>query len=202
MTTFYLIRHGSTDYAEKIPGRKPGVHLSKEGLEQSRVLVDRFRKISIDAIYSSPLERAMTTIQPLAQEKRVPFTMRDELLEIDFGKWTGMSFDELENDLQWKLFHSYRNGCVIPDGELMINVQMRMIQLISELHVLLPEKNVILVSHNDPIKSVVAYFCGISLDQFLRIIIDTGSVSAVTIVNNRAKVLFVNSGSALQLRLA
>ncbi len=198
MAVFYLIRHGSIDYNRRIPGRQPGILLSDEGQSQALSLVKRFSAIPIDAIYSSPLERALTTALPVANAKQCPVEKRDELNEIDFGKWTGMLFDELEGNWQWKQFHYYRNGCQIPDGELMIEVQQRMIKLINEIYQKLPDKNVLLFSHNDPIKSVIAYFCGISLDQFLRVSISTGSVSAVRIEKGEVRVLFINKTNAIE----
>lgn len=198
MAVFYLIRHGNIDYNRRIPGRQPGILLNADGQNQALSLVKRFSTIPIDAIYSSPLERAFTTALPVANAKQCSVEKRDELNEIDFGQWTGMFFDELESDWQWKQFHYYRNGCQIPDGELMVEVQRRMIKLIYEIYQKSPDKNILLFSHNDPIKSVVAYFCGISLDQFLRVSISTGSVSAVRIEKGNVKVLFVNKNDAIE----
>ncbi len=192
MTVFYLVRHGNIDYTKRIPGRQRGLYLSDRGRAQAAFLVDMFSNIEIDAIYSSPLERTMETAQPLAEAKGCSIQKREELIEIDFGEWTGMLFEELESDIQWKNFHRYRNGCVIPGGELMVNIQLRMIKLINELFQKNTDQSIVLFSHNDLIKSVIAYFFGISLDQFLRINISTGSVSAICLEMNSAKVLFVN----------
>lgn len=192
MAVFYLVRHGYIDYAERVPGRQKGIFLSDRGRAQAGSLVDMFSEIEVDNIYSSPLERTMETAHPLAEVKGCGIQKREELIEIDFGEWTGMLFDELESDTRWKNFHSYRNGCVIPGGELMIQVQLRMIKLINELCQKNSERSIVLISHNDPIKSVLAYFLGISLDQFLRINISTGSVSAICLEKNSVKVLFVN----------
>jgi probable phosphoglycerate mutase len=175
MTTFYLIRHGNIDYNLRVPGRQRGLFLSEDGRNQAHSLIERFSAIHIDAIYSSPLERAVETAQPLSEKRRVPVEVRDELNEIDFGMWTGLSFDELELDPRWKQFHLFRNGCSVPEGEKMIEVQLRMIKVVNEICDLLPEQNVLIFSHNDPIKAIISYYCGISLDQFLRVSISTGT---------------------------
>jgi broad specificity phosphatase PhoE len=199
MTTFYLIRHGNIDYNRRVPGRQRGLLLSEDGHKQAFSLIERFSTIQIDTIYSSPLERAVETARPLADKKKLAIKTLDELNEIDFGMWTGLSFDELECDSQWKLFHSYRNGCKIPHGESMIEVQQRMIKVITEIHEILPQHNVLIFSHNDPIKSIIAYFCGISLDRFLRVTIGTGSVSAINLNKNEIKVLFVATTGEIPL---
>ena len=68
MTTFYLIRHATNDYLKenKIAGWLPGVHLNAEGRKQSEQLAQRLAGKPIRAIYSSPLERARETAEPLA----------------------------------------------------------------------------------------------------------------------------------------
>jgi broad specificity phosphatase PhoE len=199
VTTFYLIRHGNIDYNSRVPGRQAGLFLSEDGRNQASSLVERFNNIHIDAIYSSPLQRAVETATPLAVKNHLPIETLDELNEIEFGRWTGFSFDDLERDMQWKLFHSYRNGCKIPFGETMIKVQQRMINVIIKIHTLLPRHNVLIFSHNDPIKSIIAYFCGIPLDQFLRVTISTGSVSAIYLNNNDVKILFVATTGKIPL---
>lgn len=199
MTTFYLIRHGNIDYNLRVPGRQKGLSLSENGRNQAHSLIERFSAIQIDAIYSSPLQRAVETAQPLSENKRVPIVVRDELNEIDFGMWTGLTFDELESDLRWKQFHLYRNKCSIPEGEWMIEVQLRMIKVVNEMCDLFPEQNILIFSHNDPIKAVIAYYCGISLDQFLRVSISTGSVSAIYLNKNEVKILFVATTSKIPL---
>ena len=199
MTTIYLIRHGNIDYNLRVPGRQKGLFLSEDGRDQAQSLIRRFCAIPIHAIYSSPLERAVETAKPLADNKNIPIEIKEELNEIDFGNWSGLSFDELEKDIAWKQFHLYRNGCKIPEGENMIEVQLRMIKVVNEIHDSLPEHNVLFFSHNDPIKSIIAYFLGISLDQFLRVTISTGSVSAISLKKNAVRVLFVATTNKIPL---
>lgn len=69
----------------------------------------------------------------------------------------------------------------------------------NKIHDFFPEKNVLIFSHNDPIKSIIAYFCGISLDRFLRVTISTGSVSAIYLNKNEVKVLFVATTSKIPI---
>ena len=192
MTRILFIRHGNIDMADSIPGRLPDVHLSDAGRKQSERIADMLNAFSIDAIYTSPLDRTRETAGPLAQKKDLTPEDCDNLLEIDFGEWTGRSFQELESNEKWKQFHYYRNGCRIPGGELMIEVQARMVTQAKLFTNQYPHGTIAVFSHNDPIKSVLAYYLGISTDLFLRLRIDTGSVSIVDIDKSVAIVRCIN----------
>lgn len=192
MTNISLIRHGDTDLPDRVPGRAPGVHLSRTGLDQAALLAQKLNNLKIDCIYSSPLERTLETAAPIAEMKGLLIIPDDHFIEIDFGEWTGKSFDELENDFGWKQFHFFRNGCVIPKGELMVQVQSRMIAGIQKICNRHSGETIAVISHNDPIKSVIAYYLGISLDLFLRIEISTASVSIVSIFENSVVVRGIN----------
>lgn len=90
MAIFLLIRHGENDWVgKKLAGRLPGVHLNKNGLTQAEELASSLRNLPIKAIYSSPLERAMETAQPLAEAKALEINICENLSEINFGNWQG-----------------------------------------------------------------------------------------------------------------
>src|SRR5215510_6216343 len=117
MTMFYLVRHGDTDIKDRISGRMSGVHLNETGRRQAQRLADRFRAIAIDRLYSSPLERAVETAQPIAQSLNLTIQITEAVSEIDYGEWTGKSFDELSADRRWQSFNAFRSGVQIPAGE-------------------------------------------------------------------------------------
>lgn len=198
-TTFLLIRHGNIEMPDCVPGRLPGKYLSPHGSVQALDIVRILGHIRIDAIYSSPLDRTIETALPLAHDRGLTILSEDAFLEVDDGEWTGKRFDVLENDPRWKQFHTFRNGCIIPGGELMVEVQSRMVGKLMELQEKHPGQVVAIFSHNDPIKSVLAFFLGVSLDLFLRIRIDTGSISIIVVSPNSAFVKGINITDALQL---
>lgn len=199
-TSVYLIRHGNINCADKVPGRMSGLHLSSRGYEQAIEVVNYFKDQDLSAIYSSPLERVIETAEPIAREKKLAIAVNSSFTEVDFGEWTGKSFSELENDFRWKQFHFFRNGCQIPDGELMIEVQVRMVREIEFLKKKHEGKSFAVFSHNDPIKSVIAFYAGISLDLFLRLSIDTGSISKITFENEFAEINMVNNCNTVQVQ--
>lgn len=195
MTTFVLIRHGHCDPVGKyIAGRKSGIRLSETGNRQVRQLAGRLEGIEIDAIFSSPLERAVETASPLAELKRIELNITEELLEIDYGMWTGKSFEELSSEPLWGLYNTYRGRVRIPGGEMMPEVVSRMSILMEQLRRVY-HGTVVLVSHGDPIKSVIAHYIGIPLDFIMRLDVQPASVSMLSIDDYGARlVTFNNTG--------
>ena len=192
-TTFYLIRHGDDDLVGKaIAGREPGVHLNEKGHQQAEQLVDRLRSISIDHIYSSPLERARETAFPLAKERGLEVRVTPEIIELQFGEWTGKSFKELAADPHWQLWNRFRSEGRIPNGETMAALQSRFVDCLCQLWRRHPDSSIALFSHGDPIRSALYYYLGIPLDFVNRLEISTASVSILRLSETGPQVLCVN----------
>ena len=102
MATIYLIRHGETPTTGKIlPGRAPGLHLSERGCMQAAAVAKQLA--SVDAVYSSPLERARETALPTCERFHKELVLDDGLLEADFGTWTGKSLADLATLPEWQV---------------------------------------------------------------------------------------------------
>ena len=193
MTRFLLIRHGETDMVgTRLSGRMEGVHLNATGRAQAEQLPSRLEQVEIGAVYASPLERAAETAAPLGRAKGLEVHVSEALAELDYGEWTGRSFQDLESDAKWRLFNSYRSGARVPGGESMLEVQARMVRALETITAAHPDQRVAIVSHGDPTKSVLLYLLGMPLDAHARIDIDTGSVSAATVGGWGVKVHFLN----------
>jgi probable phosphoglycerate mutase len=193
MTKFFLIRHGANDFVGKsIAGRMPAVHLNAEGRGQSERLAEKLSRESIKKIFSSPLERTLETAEPLAKKLGLEIQLADALLEIDFGDWTGKTLDELAPIPLWQKWNSFRSATRIPGGEMIVEVQSRMVAQIEKLRREFPEGALAIFSHGDPIRSVLTHFLGMPLDFFARIEISPASVSTLALDDSGAHVLGLN----------
>ena len=193
MTRFLLIRHALTDsVGKRLSGRTPGVPLNALGHQQATSLAQRLADLSISAIYSSPLERAVQTTEPVAELFKLDKVIAEDFLEIDFGQWTNLTFAELDNDPQFKLFNSFRSSTRIPGGELMLEAQARIINGLDKLRHQHPGETVAVVSHSDLIKSAIAYYAGTALELFQRFEISPASVSVVELYDETARIVTVN----------
>ena len=193
MAKFLLIRHATTDsVGKRLSGRTADVHLNEEGVKQAKELAQRFINLKIDALYSSPLERARETAAPIAELKQLECNVHQHLNEIDFGEWTNLSFDDLKDNAEFGRFNNFRSCTRIPGGELMAEAQLRFINGIEMLSANHTHQTIAIVSHADLIRSCIAYYAGIHLDMFQRIEISPASVSIIELCNDTAKILLLN----------
>jgi probable phosphomutase (TIGR03848 family) len=197
-TTFLLIRHGDNDYVGRaFAGRMPGVHLNDAGRAQAVALADRLQHAGIRAIYSSPLDRATETVAPLADRLHLPVTVRERLIEIGTGDWTGAVFAELDSDPLWRRFNQFRSSTHAPGGELMTEVQTRMTLEMEELRRHHAGETIALVSHADVIRFTVAHYAGIPVDLAHRLDIRPASVSIVALDQQGATIVRLNDDGAI-----
>lgn len=192
-TTFLLIRHAMTDSVGRtLAGRMPGVHLNDAGQAQAQALAERLAVVPLSALYSSPLERARETAQPLADRQGLTIRVAEEIGELDYGDWTGRAFEELAGQVQWDHYNTFRSGTRIPNGELMLEAQARIVTFMERLRAEYPGGIVALISHSDLLKAALAYFLGAPLDLFGRIEIEPASVSGVEFNDWGPRILYIN----------
>jgi probable phosphoglycerate mutase len=192
VTTVLLIRHADYELVGKaLAGRTPGLHLDERGRIQADRLANRLDGVPLSAIYSSPLERARETALPVSEKFKIPILIRDALNEIDFGAWTGSPIGGMRGS-EWDAFNRLRSTARIPSGELMLEVQARLVNEINGLCARHPQGVLALVSHGDVIRAGIAHFAGIPLDLFQRIEISTASVSKIEFHDHGPKIVSVN----------
>ena len=203
-TLVLLVRHGQTPTTGKLlPGRAPGLHLAEAGIEQARRAAERIAALPhIDAIYSSPLERARETAAPIAAATGTKVTVDKGLLECDFGDWTGAELRKLMKLPEWNTVQRAPSAFTFPNGESFTAMQTRMVSALDRLRSKHPGGVIVCVSHADPIKAAVAHALGTHIDLFQRIVIGTCSISAIAYHGGAPVVLTVNStgGTLADLR--
>jgi probable phosphoglycerate mutase len=193
MTTFYLIRHATNDsIGVSIPGRTPGLGLNAEGRRQAERLATRLAGEPIRLIVSSPLERAVETAIPLARKLNLDIEISDGLQEVDFGDWSRQTLEQLNSVPAWNNWNSFRSGHRVPNGEMMVDVQARMVAELHRLRAEYPNDGIAVFSHGDPIRSVLAYYMGIPLDLLQRIEVNPAGLSILAMDDYAPKILCLN----------
>lgn len=95
MTVVYLVRHGETEWsASSIYSSRIDIDLTDEGREQASRVAAELTDAGVDAVYSSPLRRAMETARAIAEAAGAPLTQEEDLCEVDHGPIEGMARDE------------------------------------------------------------------------------------------------------------
>jgi probable phosphoglycerate mutase len=192
-TTMLLVRHGHTDaLGHRLVGRLPGVALTPRGRAQAIRLAKRLARYPVSRIYTSPLQRAIETASPLASALDLEVQLHDDLIEMEFGDWTGRAFSELAHDPAWQIFNTSRASAVVPRGEPPVAVQARItsaLESIARSHV---GGAVVVVSHADVIRAAALHYSGIPLDDFHRIEITPASITALLMKPPLVRILYIN----------
>ena len=181
MTHFILVRHGQTEWnrVERFRGRAD-VPLNETGLAQAdataRKIAERWHP---EAVYSSPLSRALKTAQPIAQ----PFDLRVQthpgLADIDYGEWQGLTPDEVKErwpDLHHTWYHAPQNAR-IPDGETLQDLRNRGMAMVNELAAKHARQTVVLVGHTVINRIILLGILGLGNDRFWKLKQDTCAVN-------------------------
>lgn len=198
-TTLLLIRHASNDYLKenRFAGWIPGIHLNAQGQREADALARRLQHISLHALYSSPLERARDTANAVAMCQHLDINIVPALGDTRIGEWEGKLIKEVEHTETWKQLQAKPVGVKIGGGESIDEVQARMIAAIDKMIAHHPKQIVAVFSHADPIKTVVAHFLKMDLNEFQRIIISPASVTVFFIDENGAKLFRLNDSAKL-----
>jgi probable phosphoglycerate mutase len=194
------VRHGTTPTTGKVlPGRAKGLHLSEKGIEEAQRVADRLAVIGpVAAIYASPLERTRETARPIGVALGRPVTIERGLLECDFGAWTGLELSKLSKLPEWQQVQRHPSGFRFPGGESFLEMQARLSSAIAKIVARHVGEVVVIVSHADPIKVVVADALGQPLDLMQRTVVSPCSVSVISYGPVSPSVLTVNSTGELQ----
>ncbi len=191
MTLLLLIRHGENDIMHRrLAGRMPGVHLNDNGRSQAESLAAALTHAPIQAVYSSPLERAVQTAEPLAAARGLKVEIRPALCEVDYGDWQGRTYKQLRRVKLWQTVQQAPSQVRFPNGETLGEVQRRVLTELYELaqkHQ--PEQDekgenkedslIAVVAHGDIVRLAITHFLNMALDDFHRLVILPASISAV-----------------------
>ena len=183
MTTLFLVRHGLTGHTGRmLYGQTPGIDLDERGRAQADQLAGRLATVRPTAIYSSPLERCVQTVVPLAAACRLPVVEHEGLIEMHAGSWTGKPLARLRRLKAWSEVQQRPGTFRFPGGgESFVEARDRSL---AELHRIARRHRrgrVVVATHGDIVRVTLADLTGAPLDRFQRIVVDTASVSVVSI---------------------
>ena len=173
-----------------------GVGLSTWGRDQASQLGKVLQSESLAAVYSSPSLRAVQTAEAVASPHALVIEQVDALAEVDFGAWTGRTFDELNMDPAWQLWNNSRGDARVPGGETMAEVQGRAWRWLEAMAQRFDDAVIAMVSHCDVIRAVIARVLGLPLDNLLRFDVDPASISRIVVGEWGARVLSLNERAA------
>ncbi len=211
MTTVILIRHATNDWVRKglLAGWTPGVHLNQEGRAQAQDLGQRLASIPLAAIYASPLERAVETAQAVAAPHGLQVQMCAKIGEVQYGEWNGQALKKLYKHPLWPAVQIYPSGTRFPGGETIGEMQARVVSGLDEIRAAHADKTVgdntvgdkivAAVAHADVVKAAVAFYSGMPLDLFQRLVVSPASITIIRFSRFGPRLLRLNDTGELKL---
>ena len=202
MTTIILVRHGENDWVKKhrLAGWIEGIHLNENGRQQATAAAERLAPLPVKAIYSSPVLRCQETADFIATTLNLPVHLLETVGEVRYGEWEGKKIKKLAKKKEWFTVQFFPRRMKFPGGDSLRGVQMRGVEAIETLAQSHDDQDIIVVvSHADLIKLVLAYYLGVHIDLFQRIIVSPASVSVLHLSGNgMVRVGRINDDGPLQ----
>ena len=162
MNGLLFIRHAETDMAGTFCGHSdPPVNAA--GHRQIQELAESLRAELIAAVLTSDLQRAVATGYALAESFAIPHITRPALREIDFGRWEGLTWEEIEKldstfAQQWLEAFPHLTP---PDGESIDIFQARVMAETDYLLSQSESSSIAVVTHAGVMRVVLRTLCGL-----------------------------------------
>jgi broad specificity phosphatase PhoE len=186
VTTVYLARHGESDWnaANRFQGHSDRP-LTELGRRQAHALAGLVAGQNVEAIYSSPLARALETARIVADRTGLDVTTRDDLREVDTGSWSGLSRAEVKERFPEGFQRWISGGAGWEDGESYDEMAARVLAALREIAAEHPRGRVLVVSHGGPIRAIQAAANGLDIHEYrrLRTVEPNARLSAVLVEN-------------------
>ena len=192
-----FLRHAQAENNTKriLAGRTEGVHLTKAGIEQAESIAKYLKSLDISAIYSSPIERASHTAEIVAKNNSLDYELDDRITEIDMGRFTRMNYDDMFAKYGNIFLKFYENDPVIAEHEVETfpHVQRRVLDIVNQIVKKHKNENVILVTHMDPIKSMLSTVMDLKPKALFELIIANASLTIIKEQENKFSLSAINA---------
>ncbi len=187
MTEIILARHGQTEWnVGEIYRGRIDIDLDRVGLNQAELLGKYLSDLELEAIYSSPLRRALDTANVIARHQKVDVEVSNGLIDFDYGEWQGLPDAEVRKLYpalhdEW---HSNPHTVKMPDGESLADVRERAIGVVDDV-ISKCNGSVALVSHRVVNKVLICYLLGLDGSHFWNIKQDVCGITVFSYANGR-----------------
>lgn len=186
MALVILMRHGEAEnnVIHILAGRREEYHLTEKGKAQVADTAEKLKTVPIDVIYTSPITRAMETSQIVAGKIGMDYKIDERLTETEMGSLTGMYTNDVSKKYGNLFLRFYQDDDATLSNmgiERFSAIGARMSNMLDHIAEKHPNKNVLLVTHLDPIKAAVKRIMYLKPEVLLKMAIKNASL---TILNH------------------
>ncbi len=195
-TRLLLARHAEADPA--FAGRCYGsldVPLSPAGRRQAGELGDALAEVELDAVYASPLARALDTAAAVAAPHGLEPRPVAALRELDFGELEGLSFEEIRSSRPalYRAWMETPAAVRFPGGESLADLRARALPAAAEIYGRHEGGTVAVVAHGGPLRVILADALGLADEAVFRLGQAHGGLSAIDWAEGVPAVRLVNA---------
>jgi len=197
MSRIVLLRHAHSSANAKgiLSGRNEGVALSKQGAIQAQELIARLDNVVFSSIRISPMQRCQETINPWLNQQRSSVQKKaiiePQLIEVDFGAWTGKKISSLATKREWKVVQSTPEKMIFPEGESLKQVQKRAMDVVALSAK--GSKPSLMVTHADVIKAIISGLLASGLKDFQKFAVNPASITIIDYDEKASRIITLNN---------
>jgi broad specificity phosphatase PhoE len=191
----FLVRHGEVEQKyHRVFGGKIDMELSPLGHEQVRALAQYFSRFTFDTVYASPMQRVRQTMAPFLEMTGHKPSILPGLREVDFGVWTGLSWDDVTCRYNCSAFEwlDKLEAGAIPEAESTKEFRERVEGALKTILAESANKSVAVVCHGGVIRMLLAILLNIPLTKMAGFEVEYASVTTVIYRPNKVEVQLLN----------
>lgn len=198
-----LVRHGETERNSegRLQGGMSDLPLNEKGREQARLLGLALRDDKIDAIYSSPLKRALSTAGAICAHHHLRVQTTPALTELNMGLIDGMDRAQIMEDHAdfWRRWQAADYTLALPGGESILEVQQRAWEAVEDIHVRHSRGSVAVIGHGIALQTIIASALKAPLSSLQQFRLTVGSISILHMTDNGNSLVKLNATAHLAL---
>lgn len=172
MFTFYLVRHGKTEYNKqnRMMGSILDTPLVKSGYQDAKSSAKHLKGINLSHIYSSDLGRAYLTAYLIRDELQTltPVTSTKKLRETNYGIYTN---NYRANVMKIEPNYRKKADFVFPEGESYNQMQKRVVEFVLSLEEKHQNEHILIAAHRGTARALISYFKNEDFEKNLRMFI-------------------------------
>jgi len=192
-----LVHHATCAHLDSVLlGRTLDEPLDLRGEGQARALAAGLLSVRDLTIESSPRRRTRHTAGIIAAMHDTVVRIAAQMDDIDFGSWSGRSFEALAADPHWMRWNQYRAVTRTPAGDSILQVQQRAMTHFSKLQQTVGNGTVAIVTHTEVIRAVVLLALQLPIEDYRRVDISAASLTTLSVDGTLLRLETVNQRAA------
>ena len=197
MPLVLFLRHGQAkNNVERIlAGRTKGFPLTDLGVKQAEQIGTFLKSFNISKIYCSPIERAEHTAKIVANKVGLGCTVDERLTEIEMGSFSGMHYDTMFEKHGNVFLKFYQGHPIVEENgiETFSSVKNRVLDMVSHCSKKHDNETILLVTHMDPIKSMISTILQPKPELLYEMIIRNASLTILKNEQSNFSMVAINS---------